>query len=254
MLSIERLKPNKKQPRKIFEETALQELSDSIKIQGVLQPIIVRRLGENYEIVAGERRWRAAGLAGLQEVPAIVKDFSDSQALQVALIENILREDLDPLEEAESYNRLIRDYGFTHEKLAEAMGKSRVAVTNSMRLLKLPPEILSLLAEGRLTAGRARALMMLENAASMLRLAEDIVGRQMSVRDAETRARLMAIKHKPKAAGKKGRSNAEASIEERLQRALRTKVSLEQRNGKGTITVFFNSLAELDGILDKMVA
>jgi ParB family chromosome partitioning protein len=251
VLPIDKIKPNKTQPRKIFDEQALQELSESIKAKGVLQPIVVRKLGDAYEIVAGERRWRAASLAGVQEMPAIVKELSDVEALQIALIENIQRRDLDPLEEAETYSRLIREYKLTHEHVAQAVGKSRVAVTNSLRLLKLPDEVMGMLADGRLTAGHARALMMIESDPSVLKLARDIVGRQMSVRDAELKARALS-KHKKKASQEDTSSHAVASVQDRLQKALGTKVRLKEENGSGTIEITFHSLEQLDGLLDKL--
>lgn len=253
ILPIERIRPNKTQPRKVFDEQPLQELADSIRAQGILQPIIVRKVGEQYEIVAGERRWRAASRAGLQEVPVLVKEFTDSQVLQAALIENIQRQDLDPLEEAEAYNRLIRDHEFTHEKLADSMGKSRSTITNSLRLLKLSDELLAMLADGRLTAGHARALMGLENDGMMTRLAQEIVGRKMSVREAEAKARLLSAAKRKTATKKESRSASEVSIEERLQRSLGTRVRLHHQNGKGHIEIHFDSLDALDGLLDKLI-
>ena len=240
-LPIERIKPSPKQPRKHFDETALKELSASIRQHGVLQPIVVRKRGEFYEIVAGERRWRAATMAGLREIPAVVKELSDSVTLQLALIENIQRQDLDPFEEAQAYRRLIREYGFKHDQLAEAMGKSRSAITNCLRLLKLPEPVLALVGEGGLTAGHARALMTLSgDEEAALSLAKDIVGRRMSVRDAEAKARQMArsiLKRSGAAAGSKtataSSQTAEASVEDRLRGALGVKVRLRQRQGRG---------------------
>jgi ParB family chromosome partitioning protein len=253
VLPVEKIKPNKTQPRKIFDEVALQELSDSIKEKGVLQPIVVRKLGEHYEIVAGERRWRAASLAGVQEIPAVVKELSDSEALQIALIENIQRRDLDPLEEAESYSRLIREHKLTHDQIAQAVGKSRVAVTNSLRLLRLPDEVMGMLADGRLTAGHARALMMLESEPTILKLARDIVGRQMSVRDAELKARSLTKNRKHGEDATETGSSAVASVQDRLQKALGTKVRLKEANGSGVIEIVFHSLEQLDGLLDKLL-
>jgi ParB family chromosome partitioning protein len=254
VLPIERVHPNKTQPRKHFDETALSELVSSITTQGVLQPIVVRKSGEEYEIVTGERRWRAATRAGLNEIPAGVKDFSDMVALEVALIENLQRQDLDPLEEAEAYGRLIREHKLTHDQVAEAVGKSRSAVTNTLRLLKLPEPVLAMLADGRLTAGHARALMQLGDKNTILRVADDFVGRRASVRDAENKVRqLTKGKKKTAAAEEEGTSPAEASVEERLQRALGTKVRLRQRHGKGHIEIHFHSLDALDGLLDKLL-
>ncbi len=248
LLPIERIHPNRAQPRKSFAEEALAELAASIEEQGVLQPLVVRRRGDDYEIVAGERRWRAASRAGLHEVPAIVKELSDSEALQVALIENIQREDLDPLEEAEAYSRLIRDYSLTQEQVAQAVGKSRVAVTNSLRLLKLPDSILALLANGSLSAGHARALMAVSEAPAQLKLAQDAVNRKLSVREVERLARQLQQEVKRTVIARP--TPAETHVEERLQRALGTKVRLQHKKGKGRIEVYFHSLEELDRLLD----
>lgn len=252
-LPIERVHPNRTQPRKQFDETGLNDLAESIKTQGVLQPLVVRRMGDDYEIVAGERRWRAASRAGLHEVPAVIKEFTDSAALQVALIENIQRRDLDALEEAEAFNRLIRDHDLTHEQVAQAVGKSRAAISNSLRLLKLPDDVLVMLADGRLTAGHARALMTLNDKTSMSRLAADLVGRRASVRDAESKARQLLKANKRQSSAATPATPAEVSVEERLQRALGTKVRLRQRQGKGRIEIFFHSLDALDALLDKLV-
>ena len=254
-LPIERIHPNKGQPRKTFDQEPLAELAASIKEQGVLQPVVVRRRGDDYELVAGERRWRAAQLAGLVEVPALVKELSDAEALEVALIENIQRQDLDPLEEAEAYGRLIREHGMTQDEVAVAVGKSRVAITNSLRLLKLPDDILKMLADGRLTAGHARALMTVTSEAALVKLANDVVARALSVREAERLARhaqSQAPAAKARKSGSGRKTPAEAQVEEKLQRALGTKVRLKNRRGKGRIEVYFNSLDELDRLLDKM--
>ena len=261
MLPIERIVPNRSQPRKHFEEEALADLAQSIEEQGVLQPLVVRRLDDGYEIVAGERRWRAASRAGLHEVPALVKDYSDSAALQVALVENIQRQDLDPLEEAESFYRLVKDHHLTHDAVAQAVGKSRVAITNSLRLLNLPPEVLAMLADGRLTAGHARALMMLGDKKAMGRLAEDLVGRHASVRDAESRVRQL-LQSKRRLAQKHGAGSKEAdaasvsaahsSAEETLQRQLGTRVKLVHQDGKGHIEIHYHSPDALEGLLDRL--
>jgi ParB family chromosome partitioning protein len=211
----------------------------------------VRRQGEHYQIVAGERRWRAATRAGLHEIPAIVKELSDAEALQVALIENIQRQDLDALEEAEAYHRLLTDHGLTQEGVAAAVGKSRVTVTNSLRLLRLPEAALAMLADGRLTAGHARALMSISDEAALCKLANDVAARKLSVRDTERLARLVQAHAKPQTAAGRA-SPAERQVEDRVQRALGTKVRLRHRRGKGRIEIFFHSLDELDRVLDKI--
>ncbi len=249
-IPIERIRPNRAQPRKHFAEESLAELALSMRQRGVLQPVVVRQRGEGYELVAGERRWRAAQQAGLTEIPAVIKELSDAEALQVALIENLQREDLDALEEAAAYARLIDEHHMTQEAVAEAVGKSRAAVANSLRLLKLPPSLVAMLAAGRLSAGHARALMTLDNDKAMQTLADKIVERGWSVREAEREARLLS---KPtRAAPKKRGTPAEAQVETRLERALGTKVRLRHRHGKGRIEIFFHSLDQLDDLLRRL--
>jgi ParB family chromosome partitioning protein len=250
-LPIERVVPNRTQPRKHFNPEALAELSESVKTRGVLQPIVVRRIGDLYEIVAGERRWRASMQAGLHEIPAVIKDLADTDVLQVALIENVQREDLDPLEEAEAYQRLISEHQLTQDDVAKAVGKNRATVANALRLLKLPSPVLTMLADGRLTPGHARAIMQMPDDKGMQKLADEIVQRKLSVRDAEQRARLA----KKPAASAKGKADAattpaEVAVQDRLQKKLGTKVRLHHRKGKGRIEIFFHSLDELDRILD----
>jgi ParB family chromosome partitioning protein len=247
-LPIERIQPNRKQPRKFFEDKALAELASSIKEHGVLQPIVVRKQGDAYEIVAGERRWRASAKAGLHDIPVVIKELTDSAALEAALVENIQRQDLDPLEEAQAFSQLIGEHGLTHEEVAQRVGKNRVTVSNSLRLLKLPPDVLAMLSEGTLNAGHARALMTLEDPNTQLRLAQDIGQRGLSVRDAESRARK--ITNSKREAKNVARSIAEVGVDDRLQRKLRTKVRLRQRNGKGRLEIQFYSLEELDRILN----
>ncbi len=251
LLPVERIHPNKGQPRKTFNEDALAELSESIQSRGVLQPIMVRRSGDGYEIIAGERRWRAATKAGLREVPAIIKDVGDSELLQLALIENIQRQDLDPIEEAEVYSRLIRDYGLNQESVAQAVGKNRATIANALRILKLPPSILEMLGQGKITAGHARAIMTLDGDKAMEKLARDIQVRKLSVRDAEARARQMKKAAAPDKK-KTEQSSAERAVEERLMRALGTKVRLVNRRGKGRVEIMFHNLDQLDDILDKI--
>jgi ParB family chromosome partitioning protein len=250
-LPVERIHPNRSQPRKVFDESALEELAASIETQGVLQPVVVRRQGDDYELVAGERRWRAATRAGLTKIPAVVKELTDTDALQVALVENLQRQDLDPIEEAEAYSRLISEYGLDQEAVAKAVGKSRSAVANSLRLLKLPKGPLEMLANGRLTAGHARALMTLPNNGLMTQLASTIVERGMSVREAERHARLLQQK-KTKRAQSSSRSAAEIDVEQRLQSGLGTKVRLRNRRGKGRIEIYFHSLEQLNDLIGRL--
>ena len=252
-LPIETVRPNPAQPRKTFAAEALSTLAASIRSQGILQPIVVRQVGSSYEIVAGERRWRAAGQAGLQTIPALVKELSDQKAMEIALVENIQRSDLDPLEEAMAYRGLLDDYGLTQEVLAQAVGKSRVTITNSLRLLKLPQPVLNHLAAGKLTAGHARALMTVKDEPMMLRLADDAALRRTSVRDLEAKARA-TNRSTPANAQKALGTPAERAVEERLMRALSTKVRLKSKKGKGKFEVSFHSYAQLDEILAKIGA
>jgi len=251
VLPVERIHPNKGQPRKTFDEEALNDLATSIKDRGIIQPIVVRRSGQGYEIIAGERRWRAATKAGLREVPAFIKDVGDSELLQLALIENIQREDLDSIEEAEAYSRLIRDYDLTQDQVATAVGKNRATIANSLRLLKLPTPVLELLGEGKITAGHARAIMILDTDKAKEKLAKDITVRKLSVRDAEARARQMKKATKPSQPGS-DKPQSERMVEERIMRALGTKVRLVNRRGKGRVEIMFHSLDQLDDILDKI--
>ena len=252
-LSIERIRPNPEQPRKTFEPKALEELAESIKEHGVLQPLVVRRVGSQYQIVAGERRWRAAAKAGLHEVPALIKDFADSDVLAVALVENVQRQDLDPLEEADAYRRLVEDYDLSHDDVAAAVGKSRSAVTNALRLLKMPHEILEHLGAGRLTAGHARAVMTVNDDTDAVKLANDVAQRKLSVRETEHRARALRLSKKRVKGGSAARSKSEVALEERLQAGLGTKVRLHHRGGKGKLELSFHSLEHLDELVDRLL-
>jgi ParB family chromosome partitioning protein len=253
-IGIEKIKPSTFQPRKVFDQTTLEELADSIKEHGILQPIIVRKSGAGYELIAGERRWRACGHAGIHNIPAIVKDFSDAEVLQTALIENIQRQDLDPLEEAYAYKRLVDDYALTQEEVAKSVGKSRVAVSNTLRLLKLPESIISYLAHGKITPGHARAIMMLGAVSAQEKLAEDIVRRGLSVRDAEVIARRMNKSSTKVATKSHARSAAEEQVEEKLQESLGTKCRLHYRQGKGRIEIFFHSADQFEALVKNIVA
>lgn len=252
-VAIEKIEVNSTQPRKQFDEDQLEDLAASIREHGVLQPVVLRQQGDHYEIVAGERRWRAAGKAGLYEIPAIIKDLTDEDALAVALVENIQRQDLDPLEEAEAFHRLATDHGFSHEEISKSVGKSRSAITNSLRLLQLPPSLLGHLTTGKLTAGHARALMSIKDDAAINQVANEIISRKLSVRDAEQRARLHQQRSlKSKSATR--RSPAELALEERLQRGLGTKVRLHHRGGQGRLEISFQSLEHLDDLTERLLS
>ena len=216
----------------------------------MLQPVVVRRVGEMYEIVAGERRWRASAQAELQEIPCVVKELSDADTLKAALVENLQRCDLDPLEEASAFHRLMQEYDLTQAQVAQAVGKSRSAVANSMRLLRLPEPVLAYLAQGALSPGHARALMTLASENDTLKLAESAVQRRTSVRDLEAQARRM--NRSARRVKKQQRTPAEVSVEERLTRSLNTKVRLHSRKGKGRVEIFFHSLDQLDDLLERL--
>lgn len=253
-LAISKLQPGRYQPRRHMKEEKLAELADSIRAQGVIQPIVVRSIADGrFEIIAGERRWRAAQLAELREVPVVVREVDDRAVIAMALIENIQREDLNPLEEASSLQRLIDEFDLTHQQAAEAVGRSRAAVSNMLRLLELPEPIRKLLEAGRLEMGHARALLTLQPdlAIALATLAAD---EQLSVREVERRVQL-AGKNKP--AGKNGklaRSNADIeALEREIADHLGAKVQLSHgKNGSGKLIIHYHGLDSLDGILEKL--
>ncbi len=242
-VDVEAIAANPRQPRTTMEEDSLAELADSIRRHGVLQPIIVTRSGSGYTLVAGERRWRAARLAGLARVPAVVKDTSPNQMLELALVENIQREDLGPLEEAAAYRQLIEDLGLTQEEVAQRVGKSRSAVANSLRLLHLPPEAKEALEQGLITEGHARAILSLATPEEQRRLLNAILA-GLTVREAEESARRASPGKRAAAA----RDAATAELEERLREALRTKVELHRGRRGGRVVIHFYSDEELDAI------
>jgi ParB family chromosome partitioning protein len=252
-LPVHRLQPGKYQPRTRMDEQSLKELGESIRSQGLLQPILVRPAGgENYEIIAGERRWRASQLAGLKEVPVLVRHIPDEATLAVALIENIQRENLNPLEEAQGLERLISEFGMTHEKAAEAVGRSRSAVSNLLRLLSLPVGVRSLLMEGRLDMGHARALLPLPGD-RQIKLANQIVEQGWSVREAEARAQRLLSPVIAKTA--KSLSRDVIRLQEELSDALGATVSFKEgRKGSGTVSIRYHSLDQLEGILARLRA
>jgi ParB family chromosome partitioning protein len=251
-LPVASLRPGKYQPRTRMDEASLAELAASIKARGIIQPIVARAVGASqYEILAGERRWRAARMAGLESVPAVVRDVPDEAALGIGLIENIQREDLNPLEEANGLKRLIDEFRLTHEQVAGAIGRSRVGVTNLLRLLDLAPAVQAMLQEGRIDMGHARALLALSKA-RQVELAEQIAARELSVREAE---RLVQLSTQPPAAAKAapkldpdGRR-----LQEELSESLGATVHLKTRaSGKGSVVIDYSSLDELAGIVKRL--
>ncbi|MBI4194483.1 MAG: ParB/RepB/Spo0J family partition protein [Betaproteobacteria bacterium] len=251
-LAVESLLPGKYQPRTRMDQGALAELADSIKAQGVMQPILVRPMSDGrYEIIAGERRWRAARLAGLGAVPALVREVPDRQAVAVSLIENIQREDLNPLEEASGVQRLIDEFGMTHAEAAAALGRSRSGVTNLLRLLELAPPVRELLADGRLSMGHARALLTLP-VARQIELAREAAQKQLSVREVERRASISA---KPTAPTRRARVDRDVlRLEEELSNHLGTMVQIRSsaKPGRGRVIISYRSLDQLDTLLARL--
>ncbi len=249
-LPIEYLQRGKYQPRRDIDPEKLQELADSIKAQGIIQPVVVRKISfERYEIVAGERRWRAAQLAGLQQVPVVIRDIDDQATMAIALIENIQREDLNPLEEAEALRRLLDEFGMTHQQIADAVGKSRVTVTNLLRLMDLQPEVKKLLISRELEMGHARALLSLD-AAKQIELANKIAREGLTVRDAErlVKEALMG----PKTTTIRQRDKDTLRLQEQLTAKLGAKVLIDHKeNGTGKLVINYTSLEELDGIIEQ---
>jgi ParB family transcriptional regulator, chromosome partitioning protein len=250
-LAIDQLQPGKYQPRTRMDQEALKELAESIKTQGVIQPVLVRPVAAGqYEIIAGERRWRAARMAGLTAVPVVIRDIPDNQALAVALIENIQREDLNPLEEALGIQRLTHEFGLTHQSAAEALGRSRTAVTNLLRLLELAPPVRDLLSQGKLDMGHARALLALP-ALRQVELANEIAARGLSVREVEKRVGELVSRPKPRIPRTVDRDVER--LQEELAQKLGTAVHIKQKGkGRGTLTVEYGSLDQLDVLLDKL--
>ena len=256
MLKVDQLRPGKYQPRSYMDAAALQTLAASIKTQGIMQPILVRHIDEDhYEIIAGERRWRASQIAGLEEVPVLVREIADESALAMALIENIQRENLNPLEEAQGIKRLIDEFAMTHEKAAEAVGRSRVAVSNLLRLLTLSAPVQEMLMHNKLDMGHARALIGLDNAQQVM-LAEKIIQNNLSVRDVEDLVKKLA-QDATTASKKQSQKNNINHDVLRLQEALSDKlgasVSINARqNGAGVMKISYASLDQLDEIIAKI--
>ena len=255
-LEIGLLHPGKYQPRTGMDPERLTELAESIKAQGVIQPIVVREIGKNrYEIIAGERRWRAAQLAGLDEVPVVLREVDDRAVIAMALIENIQREDLNPLEEALALSRLIDEFSLTHQQAAEAVGRSRAAVSNLLRLLELPDEIRKLLEHKQLEMGHARALLTLAPATAIA-LAKEAAAQGLSVREVERRAQQLAQGKLPAKKDAKPAKKADADIaalERELSERLNTKVAVQHgRGGRGKLVIAYHGLEALDGILEKI--
>ena len=251
-VKLSKIEPNREQPRKSFNEEQLAELADSIKKFGVLQPLLVQKKKDIYEIIAGERRWRAAKLAGLKEVPVVIREYSPQQAMEIALIENVQRENLNPIEEALAYQKLMQEFQLKQEEIAERVSKNRTTITNSMRLLNLTKEVQQMLVEGRITSGHARALLAVEDPAAQLELARKIEQERLSVRETEKAVKLLGRekKEKKKAAEDEALELAFKDLEERMKSVMGTKVNINRKDrSKGKIEIEYYSEAELERIV-----
>lgn len=246
---IEEIQPNPHQPRKTFADPQLQELVDSIREKGILQPLMVRRKAGGFELIAGERRWRAAQKAGVKEVPIIIKDISDSELLELSLIENIQREDLNPVEEGEAYKGLMEQFHLTQEEISKKVGKDRSTITNTLRLLKLPPEIRQSLIEGTVTMGHARAFLSLEGPDKQKLAFKKVLADGLSVR--QTESLVKRLREKKASPAPKSKTDWDPLIEE-LQRILGTKVRIIGQGKRGKIEIEFYSPEELDRIIDRL--
>jgi ParB family chromosome partitioning protein len=248
-LEIEKIIPNQHQPRKIFKDEALKELSASIKEKGVLQPVIVSRVGDGtFRLIAGERRWRAATLAGLKKIPALIKDVSSQDAIEIALIENIQREELNAVETAEAFNRLLKEFNLTQEDISQRVGKDRATIANYLRILRLPDEIKAFINNDSISIGHAKALLTLENRQKQIEAAKEIIKKGLSVREAEALCKRLSQPVKPKK--KKEKLPEVADLEHKLTRSLGTKVKIHDKNNRGRIEIEYYSLDELDRLLE----
>ena len=248
-LGIEEIRPDRSQPRRHFDEAHIEELAESIRSKGVLLPLIVRRDSEGYVLVAGERRWRAAQKAGLRELPVMVREVTGKEAFEIALIENIQREDLNPIEEAGAYRRLIEEHGLTQEELAARVGKDRSTVANALRLLRLPEPIQRAVVSGELSMGHARALLAIHDEGDLRKAAEKVIAEALSVRAVESLVQRLKSKRQPQRR-RDGHGGAQLRhLVEKLQRKLSVKVQLKDKGGSGTLEIRYGSLAELDRVL-----
>ena len=250
LIDINDIKPNAAQPRQIFNEEKIDELAVSIAAHGIIQPILLKKSGNGFEIIAGERRWRAARKAGLKQVPGIVKELDNEHLILVALIENIQREDLNPIEEAEAFRKMCDSFGFTQEDVSDNVGKSRPYITNSLRLLKLPEEIQNMVLEEKLTNGHARALISIENTEKQLMIAEKIAAEGLSVRETEKLVNECEAKSKQVWKMPYARNPDILEIEEELKRIFGTKVTLKHSGKKGKLEIDYFSLEELERLIE----
>ena len=252
-VEVDRIVPNPRQPRQAFDPQALQELATSIREQGLVQPLVVTELEAGYQLLIGERRWRAAKLAGLDVVPVVVRDVSPQQMLELALVENLQREDLNPLETATAYQQLVEEFGMTQQQVADKVGKNRVTVTNTLRLLKLPAQVKDALLQGEIAEGHARSILRLESERAQLEMLKQVVKGGLSVRQTEEMVRRMA--EKPKAKPVRDRKSPELrALEDKFCQALGTKVNLTRSKKGGRLVVYFYSEEELQAIYDLLIS
>lgn len=254
-IDVDRITPSPLQPRRTFDEAKIEELAASVRNQGIIQPLVVRRKGDHYELIAGERRWRAAMKAGLREVPVVVREASDNEVLQLALIENLQREDLNPIEEANAYRRLQEEFRWSQEEMADRVGKSRPAVANAMRLLSLPAEVQQEVASGNLAAGQARALLGLHTEPLMVSACREVIAKGLSTRDTEKLVRYLKSGRRRRREAPLLEPNLRSVVED-LQRALGTRVRLipRARSAKGRIEIEYYSLPDLERIIHTISA
>ena len=253
MVKVTSIEPNREQPRKDFNEEAMGELAESMKVYGVLQPLLVQKKGDYYEIIAGERRRRAAKLAGLKEVPVVIREYTKQQTMEIALIENVQREDLNAIEEAKAYQRLIQEFELKQEEIAARVGKSRVTITNSMRLLKLDERVQEMLIQNQITGGHARALLTVEDGELQYKLAGKIIAENLSVREIEKIVKSLSKKKNPKEKNVEDESLALIfrDLEERMKSAMGTKVSINRKDkNKGRVEIEYYSESELERIVE----
>jgi ParB family chromosome partitioning protein len=250
-VAVDSIVPNPKQPRQKLDQEALEELAASIREQGVVQPLVVTKIEGDYQLLVGERRWRAARLAGLEVVPVVVREVSPQQMLELALVENVQREDLNPLEAASAYNHLLEDFGLTQQQVADKVGKNRVTVANTVRLLKLPAEVKEALLQGKITEGHARALLSLRSEKAQLEVLKAVLKSGLSVRQTEQMVRRLTEEPPRKAPAKK--LPELQALEDKFRRALGTKVNLSGSSKRGRLVVYFYSEEELQGIYDLIV-
>ena len=254
-LKINMVEPNREQPRKKFEEDGLLELADSIKQYGILQPLLVKRKKDYYEIIAGERRWRAAKIAGIKEVPVIIKEYSDQEIVEIGLIENIQRENLNPIEEAMAYKRLLEEFNLRQDEVAERVSKSRTAVTNSMRLLKLNEKVQQMIIDDMISMGHARALLAVDNKEQQYILANKIFDEKLSVRETEKLIKDIKNPKKPKKKKEADNPFVYKDIEEKMKEVMGTKVNISSKgNGKGKIEIEYYSDKELERMFDMIMS